>query len=288
MNPPENLPTVRKKRSFRINAKCFFLTFPKCGLKLSQLPDVMSRILEGGDVSPDEVCLAYELHKDGTPHIHIFLKYATRRDITNPHAFDWIVPDHHANVQSCRSRKRTLAYITKDNKYLLHGIHDSEIRGFLSGTDALVAFIQENPDFTTVLKAYPVAAFRQMTNVQKLITHVRVSRQRGVLTPMSWPESNSVIDSLYPPMSPLIPKYKEFLAFLYLNLTKPRKHRQKHLYISSPGGFGKSLFFYRLSQHYSTWYAPTLESFFDSYNDDVTICVMDEYRSTYPITLTRS
>ena len=52
----------------------FFLTYPNCGVSKE---DLMEHLKSLGEV--DKACVCQELHKDGTPHLHAFVKYQDRK-----------------------------------------------------------------------------------------------------------------------------------------------------------------------------------------------------------------
>lgn len=101
--------------SFRIQGRNLFLTYPQCSLDRQLIYDHLLK-LQVGSESADKICVAKELHEDGNTHYHVFLSYPKRRNITNQRIFD--IGNFHPNVQSCRSVKNVLKYVTKDNDYL--------------------------------------------------------------------------------------------------------------------------------------------------------------------------
>ena len=74
---------------FRFNARKCFLTYPRCPTKeaefLGCFPIDRERI---------KTCFAkQELHSDGTPHLHAFVEFNKKLDLTNPNCFDILAPD---------------------------------------------------------------------------------------------------------------------------------------------------------------------------------------------------
>jgi len=69
---------------FRFNARKCFLTYPRCPTKedefLALFPIPRDRI---------KTCFAkQEQHRDGTPHLHVYLVFNRKMDLTNPRCFD--------------------------------------------------------------------------------------------------------------------------------------------------------------------------------------------------------
>lgn len=112
--------------TFRINSKCFFLTYPQCDLT----PDVLGHFLESLGTHT-YVLVAQELHEDGHFHAHALAIYLEKKNVRNQDHFDF--EGYHPNVQSCRDRTATRTYILKhepvdDAKYE-SGIFDDGKRG---------------------------------------------------------------------------------------------------------------------------------------------------------------
>lgn len=93
---------------FRIQAKAFFLTYAQCDLS----PETLSAHLQTLATST-YILVAQELHEDGNWHLHALAIYLDKLTIRNPTFFDY--EEFHPNVQSCRDRIATRAYILKSN-----------------------------------------------------------------------------------------------------------------------------------------------------------------------------
>jgi len=89
--------------------------------------------------------LARELHKDGNPHFHLYLKFREVLKVTDPNYFDMrIFNDEgdldyenpnpslfltfHGNYQVARSPKNVLQYCTKDGNYIAEGVDPNALR----------------------------------------------------------------------------------------------------------------------------------------------------------------
>lgn len=99
---------------FRLQGKHLFLTYPQCSLELEYIYDHLLT-LPIGNLLPDKLCVAQETHEDGNLHYHCYLYYPSKRNITDPSIYD--IDGHHPNMQSCRSPKSVLKYVTKDGIY---------------------------------------------------------------------------------------------------------------------------------------------------------------------------
>jgi len=89
-----------------------FLTYPQCPVsKVALLAH-----LESID-SVDEYCICSELHADGNPHLHAWVKFKVG---LYPKQFTPIldVSGYHGNYQAARSRKCVIDYVQKHGDYL--------------------------------------------------------------------------------------------------------------------------------------------------------------------------
>lgn len=73
-------------KRFRINVKNIFLTYPRCSLTndnaLEQLLPICLPSIK------KFIQVAWELHEDGSPHLHVLIQLESRAHITNKRLFD--------------------------------------------------------------------------------------------------------------------------------------------------------------------------------------------------------
>lgn len=98
-------------KTFRINARQFFLTYPQCTLKpeeiLNKLP--VNNCIE-------HYVISQEKHEDGGLHIHAYIKYNYKLNIIDQSHFD--IDKYHPNIQSVKNTKNVIAYVKKDGNYI--------------------------------------------------------------------------------------------------------------------------------------------------------------------------
>ena len=87
--------------------KGWFLTFPKCDKSKEEILDECSRI---GTIAEYVVCR--EMHQDGTPHIHAFIKYSTKK------RFSQIKFTRHGHYEGAKCWKAVERYCRKDGDYI--------------------------------------------------------------------------------------------------------------------------------------------------------------------------
>jgi len=102
--------------SFRIQARTYALTYPKCPVERSVFDEEFKR-----KFVPVEFASAREQHKDGSYHLHVFVDFGKRRDVQSTRYFDLAFESitYHPNIQRCKSRRKWLDYISKGRD---HGV----------------------------------------------------------------------------------------------------------------------------------------------------------------------
>nr|APZ75440.1 Rep protein [Papaya yellow leaf curl virus] len=105
---------------FKINAKNYFLTYPKCSLAkeeaLSQLLNIQT------PASKKFIRICRELHEDGTPHLHVLIQFEGKFQCRNQRFFDLTSPTRsahfHPNIQGAKSSSDVKSYMEKDGDTL--------------------------------------------------------------------------------------------------------------------------------------------------------------------------
>lgn len=107
--------------AFKFDSASAFLTYPQCDLEHVAIIDHLRTV---GDIAWARVCS--ELHEDGSPHRHVVVKFTRRVQSRNSRLFD--INGKHPNIQSVRSIKRALDYVSKDGEF-------SDVGPVPAGTD---------------------------------------------------------------------------------------------------------------------------------------------------------
>lgn len=103
---------------FRVQAARFFLTVPKCPLEKE---DALAQWKQAFGAEITEYIVCRELHEDGDPHLHAYLRYKRKVNCTNPKSFNLKAEDgteYQVNIQACRSSKAVKEYVAKDGDYI--------------------------------------------------------------------------------------------------------------------------------------------------------------------------
>ena len=91
-------------------SKGWFLTYPQCAVAKE---DLLAALQAKVDVV--EYVVASELHQDGNPHLHAFLKLDHR---VNFKASMFDVAGYHGEYQVAKSWRAVQAYVKKDGDYI--------------------------------------------------------------------------------------------------------------------------------------------------------------------------
>jgi len=112
------LQAISTTKKFRLNCKRIFITFPKCSVdKVTAL----SRITQSSKTKHCQAIVAQEKHKDGDPHLHVYLESPKNFNVRSPSYFDFI-GGKRGNYQKVKFREACVAYVTKETDYVSHEI----------------------------------------------------------------------------------------------------------------------------------------------------------------------
>nr|ADB81087.1 AC1 [Tomato leaf curl Bangalore virus] len=120
---------------FKINAKNYFLTYPKCSLTkeeaLSQLINLQTT------TSKKFIRICREGHEDGTPHLHVLIQFEGKFQCKNNRFFDLTSPTRsahfHPNIQGAKSSSDVKSYMEKDGDVIDHGVFQVDGRSARGG-----------------------------------------------------------------------------------------------------------------------------------------------------------
>nr|CAJ78248.1 AC1 protein [East African cassava mosaic Zanzibar virus] len=103
-------------KRFKIQAKNYFLTYPKCSLSKHEALSQILNIPTPTNKKYIKVCR--ELHDDGQPHLHMLIQFEGKFSCTNKRFFDLVSPTRsthfHPNIQGAKSSSDVKSYIDKD------------------------------------------------------------------------------------------------------------------------------------------------------------------------------
>nr|AHG95953.1 Replication associated protein [French bean severe leaf curl virus] len=110
-------------KSFQINGKNYFLTYPKCSLSKEEALSQLKNLKTPPNKKFIKICR--ELHEDGEPHLHVLIQFEGKYKCQNQRFFDLVSPTRsahfHPNIQGAKSSSDVKSYIDKDGDTLEWG-----------------------------------------------------------------------------------------------------------------------------------------------------------------------
>lgn len=263
--------------SFRIDIKNVGLTYPQCNLSRQRVLECL-RVL-GGD-KYQGAAVAQEHHKDGSLHIHAYLRLHTKRSFRDPRAFD--IDGFHPNIQGVRHARKWLAYIRKEDT---DALMDGDLESLLSEekpkqriTDDVARRIESGATATDIFNEYPGFYLMNKRKIEELQEFMVRKRQR--LDKLDWEEASARLADAQLEAGEI-----EVRDWLLDNIKKPRVQRQPQLWIQSEPGAGKTTLIQRLARYLAVFIMPMDgDKFYDGFADDYDLIVFDEMKSQFTLT----
>lgn len=167
--------------------KGWFCTWPHCPIpKEAALKILDSRLMI------KEYVICEENHKDGSPHLHAFIKLRNRTRFSST-LFD--LEEYHGNYQPARSFRAVLIYVTKGNKYISNIDIKSALakKGKLTKEDLLkdVDYVLDNEKITPLQVANwykNSCVYKMLINGKKEMPEVMPEKRRHLWI---WGSSNT-------------------------------------------------------------------------------------------------
>nr|AWK29922.1 AC1 [Tomato leaf curl Gujarat virus] len=120
---------------FKINAKNYFLTYPKCSLTKEKALSQLLNLQTPTFIKFIRICR--ELHQDGSLHLHVLIQFEGKFQFKNNRLFDLASPTRstqfHPNFQGAKSSSDVKSYMEKDGDYLDHGVFQIDGRSARGG-----------------------------------------------------------------------------------------------------------------------------------------------------------
>jgi hypothetical protein len=278
-----------ESRSWRMDGKHFCLTYPQCSVsKADALQKILESVPEDKRVEEFEgICVAEELHEDGSPHLHILICYNNKKTIRKKDHFDFITGKH-GNYQTSKrgagGRFGWLKYITKFDKQ--PAVFQMDVKSLLlkrKGSGAfneVVNHLKVTQDLASVDTDLLPCVALHLQKFQNFVTWYGTTLHR----PQKWPG-----DLYLEGPADLTERHFglfEIVQWLNTNIgvtDRPRKTPQ--LYIKAPSNFHKTWLIDFLSKYQRIYRVCLDEAFYDGYQDSLyDLMVFDEWKGQRPMT----
>jgi len=260
---------------FRLHGVNLFLTYPQCSILPKDAETALSTKLKHYEWS----IWGSELHEDGSPHLHAFVRLRKPCNFTTPTCLDLLAPGGvvgHGNYQVARDPAAVLDYVIKGGKVECFNVSLANARAMFTAagrkrnaTELIMEEMSKGKDVTEIAEEYPehyTFCMLHRDRLESFFTQKRLVELRPKLT-------FAKAQTQFPPTQ----WDSEICQWLNKNLLKPREFSQKQLWIHGPTEHGKTTLKNRLSTMLRIYTVPN-EDFYDEYKDNLfDLVVFDEY-----------
>ncbi|QIE08111.1 replication-associated protein [Camellia oleifera geminivirus] len=129
----------RTPGQFRVYAKNFFLTYPRCSLSKEEALAAILSFQYPTNIKYVRICR--ELHSNGEPHLHMLIQLQGKFNCRNPRFFDIQSPSQsiqfHPNIVGAKSSSDVKSYIEKDGDIIEHGEFQIDPRSARGGQSSI-------------------------------------------------------------------------------------------------------------------------------------------------------
>lgn len=281
----------RGERLPRFRGTTFFLTGPQCGSV--SVSAALGHVSGFNDF--EWACAVLEHHSDGSPHLHLAVRFLQPRDFTSPQYFDF--DGLHWNIRVVKNRRvdveRVLKYIGKEAASGRPDANRPQVKHYskvLTYEELLVMFTKAQGTAQVVAQMIKDGATtdellrNDSVSGWMLMNLARVSTYRTAVTQAaqhvrleSW--DLSILKSYQCRSSRAQYCWGVIMSWLEYNIRVPkdeRPHRPRQLWIVSMGGAGKSLLVRHLSKMLRVYFFPKETRFHCLWEADVDLIVADD------------
>ena len=261
--PKEDEDKPPKKR-FRMQGKNYILTFPQCSVKkevaAARVEQKFARELKG-------YIVCEEAHKDGTPHLHVYLSFQKKKHFCKADCFDFI-GQKHGNYQVAKSVRGSVEYVTKAGNYVAKGVDvESVLKKKAQKSDTIAQMLMDGKSLVEINKENPGYVMINKRKLEEYETWIQCERAK-----------KSKVEWVPPKLDGLTDANKKIAEWICLNIRQPRKFKAPQLYVHGKANLGKTSFTEWLERSLSVYHMPLTEEFYDLYSDDVDLVVIDEFK----------
>lgn len=277
------VPLSSSSHCLRINAKGFFLTYPRCTAPKHQLLDHLKALHPN---NPLVWCrVAQEAHQSGDQHLHAALLFSKKLNLTNPRHFD-LPGGHHGNYQQLKAPAEAVEYLSKEDPCPLDfGVVPKKKPPPVGKMELIARQLQKGATPEEIDQEFPGVYLANKRKIEEYYGYQRLLRRRRERVP--WVPLRYKKD--YIECAGVGVQLHAILGWLNSNIPATnRPIKTPQLYIWGPGNIGKTSLIDFIERRYSVYKAPATEDFFDGYDDDAyDMVVFDEFAPGHNVTYLR-
>jgi len=277
----------KEKSRFRIKAKNYFLTYPKCGMDLGDVKEQMEKIFGIDEIK--FVRVASEKHADGTMHRHVLVMLRNEQAFGSCDFADLRVPvgtnfeSFHGNYVAAKSPSAVYRYVSKGKDFISFGEDPKFTEKKTGAIGQICRAIEAGKTPADIRAEFPQIYFMQKKKVDEFYMDTVLGAKAKEL--LEW-DTVGMKERLAQAKERGAPECLLQLGeWLVGNIGLKRKFKQKQLYLHGPPDYGKTSLIQALSRFGPVYFAPTDEHFFDEFNDSLhRFVVFDEFKGNHPVT----
>lgn len=263
----------RKKGSkFHLNSKNIYLTFPRNETPKELVAERLAKWAADRNTKITGLIIAQEHHEDGGLHLHSLLVLDRPFQTTKADCFDFAAGKH-GNYQGAREPWRIVRYCRKsDPAPHAFGVLPEEMNSRVKPTEAVVKRIKEGASLNEIRDEFPAMYLRSKRQIVEFHADEQLKKAKHDLKPWMSVEYRGED-----------PVTAEVVKWMNENIGKPRIHKQKQLWVWGPTDVGKTSLGNFIKRFWTVWDAAYDGKFFDGFDDNYDVVVMDEFKGQYTI-----
>jgi len=253
-----------KKTQFRRNGRNFILTFPQCDTKKEI---AAQRIEHRYQAEMKGYIVCEENHADGTPHLHVYLSFHKRKNFKSVDCFDFI-GGKHGSYEVAKSVRGSVEYVTKGGCYVAKGLDVESIKSKKAPKNETVAkMLMDGKSMEEVNEHEPGYVMINKRKLEEYGTWVRLLKHRKEKEDYTAPTTDGLNEADL-----------QIAQWITANIRSSRRFKQAQLFIYGERNRGKTSLIEHLEKSLSVYHIPVTEDFYDAYDDDYDLAVMDEFK----------
>jgi len=279
-----------KSKSVKLNARGWLLTFPRCELDKET---AMENLLKHFDKDPrgrEHVQFARvgsEKHKDGTPHLHVFIYFAKAHQTRRCDYFDF-VGGQHGSYETARINYACYTYAGKDGDFVDHGTAPKEVTTKPSGKRSNRG--DETPAEEGAPKKGKFAKYAEAIVAGATIEELTAEDPGFVMNNLGKIKAfeahmKNIANRVVKEVHPGLIKYNgtheptaKVVAWFNDNLfCDSRELKKPQLYLWGPGNSLKTTVVRSISKYFETYEVPNDMNWYNEYSNKVKLAVFDEF-----------
>lgn len=269
---------------FRLQAKSFLVTFPKCSLSVDQ---VLERCKKFKNL--EWAIVAQEAHQDGDPHLHLVLHLSQKTEFKGKKGLELFdgLASQHGNYKSIKSSRqdllRSVEYVMKDGNFKSHGIDPKDLVNRLKNSKEGNSGVWSKAT-SQVLAGTTIAELNAWNpgfvalNLRKLQEY-RLFVENEKKQKEEAPKTLLIRVGMDVPTSAGIALLTWMNENLTLGKTLNRPPRSKQLWLWGAPGIGKTRMIAHLRTYLRIYVVNNDEDWYDHWSDELfDLAVFDEFK----------